>query len=151
MRRLEKLLDASHAPLFYLTICVEHRRAVLANERVFNVLVRAWEDALSVHGWSLGRYVVMPDHVHFFATPSGGQAKDLSSFIECWKRWTQRQIRQTGLPSFNWQTEFFDHLMRSGESYAEKWEYVRGNPVRARLVAEADAWPYQGEIHSLRW
>ena len=45
-----------------------------------------------------------------------------------------------------WQEGFFDHLMRSDESYSQKWNYVRQNPVRAGLVKSADDWPYQGEI-----
>jgi hypothetical protein len=28
-------------------------------------------------------------------------------------------------PQSVWQREFFDHLLRSGESYSEKWNYVR--------------------------
>jgi hypothetical protein len=28
----------------------------------------------------------------------------------------------------------------------QKWEYVRNNPVRAKLVRHAVAWPYAGEI-----
>jgi len=45
-----------------------------------------------------------------------------------------------------WQRGFFDHVLRSDESYAEKWEYVRENPVRAGLVRIADEWPYAGEF-----
>jgi hypothetical protein len=37
-----------------------------------------------------------------------------------------------------WQPGFFDHILRSDESYAEKWNYVRDNPVRAGLVDRAD-------------
>jgi len=29
-----------------------------------------------------------------------------------------------------WQRGFFDHLLRSEESYGQKWNYVRENPVR---------------------
>jgi hypothetical protein len=36
--------------------------------------------------------------------------------------------------------------LRSEESYAQKWGYVRDNPLRAGLVANADDWPYAGEI-----
>ena len=50
-----------------------------------------------------------------------------------------------------WQDGFFDHLLRSGESYAEKWNYVRMNPVRAGLVARPEDWPYSGEIEKLSW
>ena len=45
-----------------------------------------------------------------------------------------------------WQRGFFDHVLRSDESYAPKWNYVRENPVRAGLVRDADAWPFAGEI-----
>jgi REP element-mobilizing transposase RayT len=45
-----------------------------------------------------------------------------------------------------WQPGFFDHILRTDESYGEKWNYVRENPVRAGLVRTAEEWPYQGEI-----
>jgi len=48
-----------------------------------------------------------------------------------------------------WQKEFFDHLIRSNESYHLKWEYAKENPVRAGLVKESDEWPWQGEISDL--
>ena len=33
-----------------------------------------------------------------------------------------------------WEEESFDHVLRSQESLREKIEYIRMNPVRARLV-----------------
>jgi REP-associated tyrosine transposase len=39
--------------------------------------------------------------------------------------------------------------LRAGESYSEKWNYVRDNPVRAGLVSNADEWKYAGEIEKL--
>ncbi len=50
---------------------------------------------------------------------------------------------------FRWQPGFFDHLLRNDESYGEKWNYVRDNPVRAGLVKLAEDWPYAGEIVSI--
>jgi REP element-mobilizing transposase RayT len=40
----------------------------------------------------------------------------------------------------------FDHLIRKTESYAQKWDYVRENPVRAGLVNRHEDWPFQGGI-----
>jgi len=45
-----------------------------------------------------------------------------------------------------WEEGSFDHILRSDESYSQKWNYVRENPVRAGLVKSAEDWPYQGEI-----
>ena len=46
--------------------------------------------------------------------------------------------------AFSCRTEdvgFFDHVIRSEESYEQKWVYVRDNPVRAGLVRSAEDWP----------
>lgn len=96
----------------------------------------------------------MPDHVHFFCRPEL-DAKTLSEFVGNWKSWTSRAIKALGLPrsapaaTTLWQREFFDHVLRSAESYGEKWSYVRDNPVRAGLVSTADEWKYAGEIEIL--
>ena len=67
------------------------------------------------------------------------------------KRSLTRVLGEMGVSSPHWQKGFFDHVMRSGESYSEKWNYVRNNPVRAGLVSESDAWRFQGEICELRF
>jgi len=48
------------------------------------------------------------------------------------------QVAGQKLASF-WQPGFNDHLLRSDENYAEKWEYVFQNPVRAGLVLRRKA------------
>jgi putative transposase len=53
------------------------------------------------------------------------------------------------LPSTALAKRFFDHILRGEESYAEKWSYVRENPVRAGLVKEWGEWPFVGEIFDL--
>jgi hypothetical protein len=58
-------------------------------------------------------------------------------------------MRQQEIPAPHWQKGFFDHVLRSSESYDEKWQYVLQNPVRAELVSRNEDWPYQEEIHSL--
>ena len=50
-----------------------------------------------------------------------------------------------------WQRDHWDKQLRRGESYEEKWEYVRNNPVRHGYVKSADDWPYQGVLNELRW
>ena len=45
-----------------------------------------------------------------------------------------------------WQRGFFDHVLRNDESYGNKWNYVKDNPVRAGLVSDPEKSPYSGEI-----
>lgn len=84
----------------------------------------------------------MPNHVHLFI--AGDPTFDLSKWIGGLKRALSKAL---GAASADlWRLGFFDHVLRSEESYAQKWEYVRENPVRAGLVASAEKRPYQGEI-----
>ena len=85
--------------------------------------------------------MIMPDHVHLFVR-GGDRSFTLSSWMGGLKRAMCVALKSPRL----WRPGFFDHIVRSDESYAEKWNYVRNNPVRAGLVATADQWPCQGEI-----
>jgi hypothetical protein len=69
------------------------------------------------------------------------------SFLTQWVRMLKRTLSKAiSIERPHWQKGFFDHLIRHSESYSEKWDYVRQNPVRAGLVEAIDDWPYQGEI-----
>jgi len=134
-------------PVFYVTTCTRERRRILATDDVVSILRDNWERCFRLYGWAVGPYVVMPDHVHFFCW-SAREAATLSEFVGKWKEWTSKRISQfLEIAGPIWQQEFFDHVLRSNESYAQKWDYMRENPVRAGLVARAEEWPYCGQVH----
>jgi len=136
-------------PLYFITQSTEGRRPILQHPASADFLRDTLIESDRRHGWAVGKYVIMPDHVHFFARPRPG-AKPLSGFMRDWKRWTSREIlAEQRLPAPLWQAEFFDHVLRSAASYAEKCDYVRQNPVRAGLVKNPEEWTYGGEIHLL--
>ena len=148
LRRLEQVF--SDRPLYFVTAYVEGRRAILANQPVFDAFQEFCFIGLE-RGYFVGRFVLMPDHVHLFIVVPRDVAHALSGWMKALKRSLTRMLDEADVPSPHWQRGFFDHVMRSGESYSEKWGYVRNNPVRAGLVNEADAWPFQGEICELRF
>jgi putative transposase len=82
--------------------------------------------------------VVMPDHVHLLLMPKrDGQEWPfpLVDILQCMKSATAHRInRQLRVSGPVWEEEWFDHLLRSDESLAEKCEYIRQNPVRRGLV-----------------
>jgi REP-associated tyrosine transposase len=132
-----------------VTTCTSHRRHILASPSVAAILTDEWRSARRRHGWAIGRYVIMPDHVHFFCSGEI-DAKPLPQFMQAWKQWSSKRIAaQVKNAGTIWQAEFFDHVLRSSESYSQKWDYVRENPVRAQLVSTADEWQYQGEIEDV--
>jgi putative transposase len=98
--------------------------------------------------WLVGRYVVMPDHVHLFCAPNQYPPLSLRTWVSFWKAMV---ARRSNLGAALWQQNFWDTQLRRHESYALKWEYVRQNPVRAGLATRPEDWPYQGELNELRW
>ena len=66
LRRLERVwIDW---PIYFITTCTFNRRAILASKEVAKILFEEWRKAHGRHGWAIGCYVVMPDHVHFFCS-----------------------------------------------------------------------------------
>lgn len=131
------------ATIVLVTICSRQRKRELANSTVHAALLTVWSKA---DLWMIGAYVIMPDHIHFFCSPKREDCV-IDSWITFWKREFRRELG-TSAPRF--QSDGFHHRLRGEESYAEKWEYVRANPVRAGLVKKPEDWPYQGVIHELR-
>jgi len=137
--RLDLVFPTNGDPLFFVTFNTHKRMHLLASEALHARFILFAREA-EKREIAVGRYVIMPDHVHLFVR---GRNLDLSRWIRSLKRTLSDIIPAKPI---HWQEGFFDHLIRQDESYAQKWEYVRFNPVRAKLVKQAEDWPYQGEI-----
>lgn len=140
--RPRPIFDSYDTPLFFVTACTLHRRPFPSLCDAHNAFVQYATRAETLD-IAVGRYVMMPDHVHFFIC--GHAEFVLSEWMKGLKRCISNALRSARLP-FRWQPGFFDHLLRNDDSYGEKWNYVRENPVRAGLGKAADEWPYAGEI-----
>jgi len=133
--------------IVFITVCTKNRRPLLARDDVHRLLRAAWETA---NLWQVGRYVIMPDHLHLFAAPGMRPLESVRKWTSYWKSYVSRHWpRPTEQPL--WQTDIWDTQLRAAESYSAKWAYVQNNPVRAGLVTSADAWSYQGEMNRLPW
>jgi putative transposase len=120
-----------------------HRRKIPSLRTAQQALTSYGTHAISDYNVAVGRYVIMPDHLHLFVR--GDRTFSLGKWVKGLKSVILQTFPGERGGSF-WQPGFFDHLLRNDESYAQKWEYVRQNPVRAGLVESAEDWPYQGEI-----
>jgi putative transposase len=133
--------------IIFVTVCTKDRKAVLANAEMHEILRDSWQRA---ERWMVGRYVIMPDHIHLFCTPVVLVPESLQAWIGFWKAAVTRAWpHRAALPV--WQRHFWDTQLRRGENYDAKWDYVLNNPVRAGLVVKPQDWPYQGEINVLTW
>ena len=146
--RLTRLFDTVRA-FYFITFNTYQRQRILARAEVHETFCMFCSKARG-HGVAVGRYVIMPDHVHLFAAFAIADTS-LPSWIQSLRTVIGKRLLRLQIPKPHWQEGFFDHLLRSHESYAQKWDYVRLNPVRAKLCQTPEAWRYQGEIAPIRF
>lgn len=133
----------NHAPpswvrpgaMFFITICCKKRIVnQLCLPEVAKILFNAAHHYHKQQDWYLKLLLLMPDHLH--ALMVNAPDKKLAELVGSWKRFVSIK---TGVI---WQKNFFDHRLRSEDSWEEKAAYIRANPVRAGLIQENQTWPY---------
>ena len=129
--------------IVFLTVCTKNRYPWLAQPEPHRVLVEVWR---SLSDWKVSRYVLMPDHLHFFAWP-GSYGISFDRWVTAWKAKASRTLANK---AFRWQSGAFHHCIRSWESAEAKYLYMLNNPVRKGLVDRAEEWPYQGELFPIK-
>jgi putative transposase len=138
------VLDQPDQPaIVCVTVCTKTRKHWLVNAVVHDLLRTVWMNAIA---WAVGRYTIMPDHIHLFAGEHG--SIPLDNWVRYWK---SQFSKRHGNPNHRWQTDHWDRRMRSAAEYEDTWNYVFWNPVRAGLVESPNQWPWSGELHDLRW
>lgn len=174
---LPNMLRHNEPVIVFLTVCSANRSPILANAQMHGLFVDAW---LMSRQWSVGRYIIMPDHVHLFCSPASIESINVKTWAAYWKSLMSRGLRgygplatvdgveavpplltqnvlkesmssPTNHKSAIWQRDVWDTQVRSSDGYHEKWEYVRMNPVRKGLIKNPDEWPFQGELSNLSW
>jgi putative transposase len=145
--RLETVFIDS--PIYFVTACTSNRRQILAHSAIHRGFTEFGKNGPQ-HGAWIGKYVSMPDHLHAFVALDH-ERLNLASWMKSLKNALSKTLRGRKISSPHWQKTFFDHILRSAESYSEKWDYVCNNPVRAGLVDNAEDWPFQGEVFSLEY
>lgn len=88
-------------------------------------------------------YCLMPDHLHFIASPNRDGVSVLS-FTERYKGKTTNQSWKLGWRGKLWQPRFYDHIVRSDERLEQIVEYILRNPERKGLVSPGGAWSWSG-------
>ena len=130
----------------FVTVNTKMKKPILARSDVPDLLRRTWA---MPGGWIVGRYVIMPEHLHFLCAP-GKLEISLVRWMQFWKSHVSRRWPRPDEQPV-WQSGYWDTQLRTKESYSEKWEYMQMNPVRRGLVTRPEDWPFAGKIEVLGW
>lgn len=101
-----------------------------------------WTYRLRVFG-----YVVMPEHVHLLV--SEPEAETLATALQSLKISVAHRARhyQPQSDPTLWQKRYYDHNVRSYESFVGKLRYLHRNPVKRGLVTRPEDWKWSSFRH----
>lgn len=118
-RRFHELLDCGHG-----SCCLKDPAA---QEILISLLKQGHRSRYDLDAW-----VIMPNHFHALVTPNEGVT--LGQITGLWKGGSARRINlHRGVSGTLWQSEGFDHIVRSEAQLRHYQRYIAENPVQANL------------------
>jgi len=133
--------------IIYLTVCVQQKKPLLANRTAARLIVEAWGAATFLVRRSLCHHARSHPFVLRTEYFSSSTAEEMDRVLE---KSCDTRIDEP-LAGSNLAARIWDRQLRRAESYEEKWQYVKNNPVRHGYVSRVEDWPYQGELNVLEW
>jgi putative transposase len=125
--------------IYFLTLCTLPRGGnQLCHPEIFQRLCESVSHRETMGQWWVLLFLLMPDHLHMLVSfsPMPGMVKAVTA----WKRYVARHI------GISWQRNFHEHRLRREESFEEKAQYIRMNPVRAGLAPAPETWPFVRDV-----
>jgi putative transposase len=125
---------------FVTTRCWQGRQVFQVPE-IAEILLQTMIHYRERSHYLLHEFVVMPDHLHLLLTPSS--ATSLEKAIQLVKGGSSHEIhKQRDQKMEIWQEGFYDWTIRDASDWRSKVDYIRLDPVRAKLVVKPEDWPH---------
>ena len=131
----------------FVTFSCYHRLPLLRATAARNIFLDCLERTRRLYQLRVYGYVVMPEHVHLLLSePEEGL---LSTAIQSLKVASSRRTARLRPPTHPrlWQRRYFDHNVRSVESFETLLRYTHRNPVKRGLVAKPEDWRWSSFRH----
>ena len=148
---------SSHEHVFFLTICTADKQPSFSDSKVSDLIVKELEYRRTNQEIKLFCYCIMPDHLHllislnenYIRREGAFRERTLQDWVSAFKRYTARTAGQRFEIRPLWQSNFYDHVVRRGESLVEICSYILNNPVRRGMVSSWEEYPYSKTVDHL--
>lgn len=137
--------DMNSDRTFFVTTITIQRLPIFRREANARLLIDTIAHYRDQGKFLLHEFVVMPDHIHALLTPS--RAISLERAMQFIKGGFSYRMEKRGSV---WQASFTNHRVRDWEDYERCREYIRMNPVRARLAKRPEEYPFSSASGSVR-
>ena len=132
---------------FFITTVTWQRTPMFRNQQRAQLMMDLLDHYRDQKRYALHEFVIMPDHLHLLLTPAADIS--LERAVQLIKGGFSYRLGKAkrGLV---WQESFTNHRIRDDDDYAHHAEYIRMNPVRARLVERPELYPYSSAAMKFR-
>jgi putative transposase len=140
-RRAEPEEIASNARTFFVTSSTWNKRNLLQSDRAAGLFLKVLYEYRAQGKFRLHEFVVMPDHFHLLLTV--GSEISVEKAVQFIKGgFAFRAGKELGMKATLWQKGFSEVRILDSPAYAQVREYIRGNPVKRRLVLTTEQYPF---------
>jgi len=126
---------------FFATTGTSMGRRLLQSEPNADLLIDVLRSLVAERKFELRDFVVMPDHLHLLLTVHDGMT--IEKAMQLIKgRFSHRLKRELGYLGEVWQRGFTEEQVMNREGFEKHREYIAQNPVKERLAATPDEYPF---------
>lgn len=126
---------------FFVTTNCHQRRPIFRDAGRAGLMLAVLQDNRGKGRFLLHEFVVMPDHVHLLLTPAPEVSLEKAvQFIK--GGFSFRLKKELAFLDEVWQQSFTEHRVKDAEDYGQHREYIRMNPLRAKLAGTPEDYPY---------
>jgi putative transposase len=124
---------------YFITASCYDKQQLLQSDRMASLLIEVLYHYREQKRYLVHEFAVMSNHFHLLTTPS----QSLERAVQLVKGgFTFRAERELGFGGEIWQSSYDDRRVRDSSEYEKIKHYIRQNPVRARLVENAEDYPF---------
>jgi putative transposase len=137
--------DYSNDGYYFITICVKNMESVFGiiknNEIILSetgkIIESEWLETKNIRKYiELDEYVIMPDHFHAIIgiynqidnKTKYMNKQNLSNIVRGFKGSSTKKIHLSGNIDFQWQSRFYDVIIKNESDLNRIREYIKNNP-----------------------
>jgi putative transposase len=126
--------------VYFVTASTWGHRSLFQTERMARLFIDTMFHYRRERKFLLHEFVLMPTHFHLLLTPSGVALERAMQFIK--GGLSYRTKKELALNIEVWERGYIDHRIRDANDYVRHVEYIRRNPVEAKIVVRAEDYIY---------
>ena len=129
---------------YFLTFCTDERRPIFKERRAVDLVLSQISRASTERHFAVLAYCFMYDHLHMLVHGQSEDA-DCKRFMTLAKQYSGYYYSKE-IGGQLWQRYGYERTLRKDEATLDVARYIIENPLRAKLVAKIEDYPFVGSL-----